>query len=223
MKFTGCQSDAWHKKISDTVGQRKPTDADFPWIALQNHTGYYLKKKGKLSTDELDDCLLTLIKNHPSKEVAIAACANEMSLRTIRNLLVNDFRTNPNIALTSQEYLQVIIATNHVNTGAVSEVEVNWARYLMDYSAAGEPSRALAPWLKRVLALLPARPAPDLLLQDDISRLARTVCTSVATELEDLRHKSRWLEAEISIKWLSRASVTSESSQKQLLDSCLPE
>lgn len=222
MKFRGRQSDAWHKKISDTVGQRKPTDADFPWTALQNHTGYYLKKKGRLSIDEVDDCLLALIKTHPSKEVAIAACAIEISARTIENLLRNGFKTDLDIALTSQEYFQVIVAANHENIGAVSEVEAHRARYLLDYSAAGEPTRALAPWLRNVLPLLSARPALDLLLQDDISRLARTVCTSVAEQLEDLRHKNKWLEAKTSIEWLSTASITSSSSQELLLDSCLP-
>ena len=222
MKFIGRQSDAWHKQISDTVGQRKPTDADFPWTALQNHTGYYLKKKGRLSTDEVDDCLLALIKAHPSKEVAIAACANEISARTIRNLLGNGFKSDADIALTSQEYFQAIVAANHLNIGAVSEVEAHRARYLLDYSSAGEPTRALAPWLSDVLPLLSARPALDLLLQNDISRLARTVCTCVAGQLEDLRRENRWLEARTSIEWLSTASITSSSSQELLLDSCLP-
>lgn len=222
MNFLGRQSDAWHRKISDTVGQRKPTDADFPWIALQNHTGYYLKKKGKLSTQEIDECLLTLIKKSPSKEVAIAACAHEISVRAIKNLIGNDFKTDPDLTLAPQAYFQVIVAANHVNSGAVSEIEAHWARYLLDYSAAGEPPRALASWLKNVLALLQANPAPGLLLQGEISRLASTVCMCVAKQLEDLRHENRWLEAETSIEWLSTASITNSSSQQQLLDSCLP-
>ena len=215
MKFKGRQSDAWHKHISDTVGQRKPTDADFPWTALQNHTGYYLKKKEKLSADEIDECLLALIKKHPSKEVAIAACAHESSVRAIQSLLRNDFKPDP-------EYLQIIVAGNHVNSGAVSDIEAHWARCLLDYPAAGEPSRALAQWFYNVLPLLPAWPTPDLLLQDDIRRLARTVCTCVAKQLEDLRHNNQWSEAEILIGWLSTASIIDDSSQKHLLDTFLP-
>ena len=94
MKFKTSQSNAWHKSINDAVGQRKPTDADFPWTALENHTGYYLQKKGKLSADQVDEYLVALIKKHPSKEVAIAACAQRLSLHSIRNLLHNDLRAD---------------------------------------------------------------------------------------------------------------------------------
>ena len=222
MKFKGRQSDAWHKNISDTVGQRKPTDVDFPWIALQNHTGYYLKKKVKPSADKIDEYLLALIKKHPSKEVAIAACAHELSVPTIQNLLRNDFKADPDCAIPPQEYLQIIVAANHVNAGTVSDIEAHWARCLLDYPAAGEPSRALAQWFSKLLPLLPAWPTPNLLLQDDINRLASTVCMCVAKQLEDLRHNNQWSEAETSIGWLSTVSITNDSSQNHLLDTCLP-
>ncbi len=222
MKFSGRQSDVWHKNISDTVGQRKPSDADFPWTALQNHTGYYLKKKGRLSCDQVDEHLLALIKKHPSKEVAIAACAHDISVQTIKHLLVNDFKAGPDGAIRPQEYLQVIVAANHVNPGAVSEVEAQWARFLLDYSARGESSRTLVQWLRTLLPLLPALPAQNLLLQNEINGLACTVCMGAAKQLEDLRNNSQWLEAVNSIGWLATASFTSNSPQKHLLDEFLP-
>ena len=78
MKIKGRASHAYHQNIDNTVGPRKPTDPDFPWIALQNHTGYYLKKKGTLSPTQIGERLIALVKNHQSKEVAFAACAESL-------------------------------------------------------------------------------------------------------------------------------------------------
>lgn len=189
MKFKGRDSDAWHKNISDTVGPRRPNDADFPWIALRNHTGYYLKKKGKLSQTQVDERLITLIQKHPSKEVAVAACADRVSMRTIRNWLVNDVKVD-NGTLGFQEYLLVIVATNHENSAAVSEIEAQRANCLL--SAAGG---SLAQQLHDVLFLLPDWVAPDLLLYEDINRLADNVCTEFAKQLQDLRDKNQWMDA----------------------------
>lgn len=211
MKIKGRESDAWHKNIDDAVGPRKPTDADFPWTALQNHTGIYLKKKGRLSTTEVDERLLALIEKHTSKEVAIAACAREISACTIRNLLVNDLKVERGCAFRFQEYLQIIVATNHVNPAAVSEIEVQWASCLLEHAAADGSSRSLAQQLHEVLSLLPSRVAPDLLLQDDICRLAVSVCTDFAKQLELLRHRNQWMDAHAAVEWLSTASTGSET------------
>lgn len=225
MKIKGRESDAWHKKINDTVGPRKPTDADFPWTALQNHTGYYMKKKGKLSQTQIDERLLALIQKHPSKEVAIAACAHVISTRSIRNLLVNDHRVELDSTFELQDYLQVIVATNHVNAGAVSDIESQWARCLLEHAAAGGPSRTLAQQLHDVLSLLPARVSPDLLLQDDISRLATSVCTDFAKQLENLRHKNQWMDAHTAVGWLSTVTTSNSTLQtgtRNLLDNHFP-
>ena len=87
MRIKGRASHAWHQNIEKTVGQRKPKDPDFPWIALQNHTGYYLKKKGRLSQTQIDERLLALVKIHPSKEVAIAACAQSLGVHDPKTTL----------------------------------------------------------------------------------------------------------------------------------------
>ncbi len=209
MKIKGRDSAAWHKKISDTVGPRRPNDADFPWIALRNHTGYYLKKKGKLSQIQVDERLITLIQKHPSKEVAVAACADRVSMRTIRNWLVNDVKVD-NGTLGFQEYLQVIVATNHENSAAVSEIEAQWANCLLEHAAAGG---SLAQQLHDVLFLVPDRVAPDLLLYEDINRLADNVCTEFAKQLQDLRDKARWMDAHAALGWLSTTSISSNMLQ----------
>ena len=225
MKIKGHESDAWHKKINDTVGRRKPTDADFPWTALQNHTEYYMKKKGKLSQTQIDECLLALIQKHPSKKVAIAACAHVISVRSIRNLLVNDLGVKLDSAFELQDHLQVIVATHHVNAGAVSDIESQWARRLLEHAVAGGSSRTLAQQLHDVLSLPPAQVFPDLLLHDDISRLATSVCMDFAKQLEDLRHEHRWMDAHTAVGWLSTvitSNSTLQTGTRNLLDNHFP-
>ena len=231
MKFKSSHSDAWHKSINETVGQRTTTDADFPWTALENHTGYYLQKKGKLSAEQVDQYLLALIKKYPCKEVAIAACAEKLSSHSIRNLLRNDLRVEVDLEGAGpvqvqevQGYFKTIIAANHVNAEAVSDFEAHLARYLLHYSTATttEPERAPAQWVCKVLHLLHAPSAPDILLQDEIHRLASTLCSGFATQLKDLRHENKWSEAKESVGWLTTAFITANPSRNLLLDTLLP-
>ena len=228
MKILGSDSGAWHKNINDTVGPRRPIDPDFPWIALQNHTGYYINKKRKLSGIQVEERLLALIQNHPSKEVAIAACASRISSRTIKDLLVKDFMAEPGGALESQEKLQVIVATNHENPDAVSETDAQWAKCLLKHAAPGGCSRTLAQQLQDVLSLLPTRLSPDLLLHGKIKRLADSVCTRFAHHLQELRSRSQWLDAHHAVGWLSTVSTSSKTSPMMsinttnLLDDHLP-
>ena len=228
MKFKGRDSGVWHKNIDDTVGLRRPTDPDFPWIALQNHTGYYIKSKGKMSSVRVEERLLALIQNHPSKEVAIAACASRISSRTMKDLLVKDFITDPSGALEGQETLQIIIATNHENPGAVSEIEAKWANCLLERAAPSGSSRPLAQQVHDVLSLLPTWISPDLLLHENIKRLADSVCTRFAHNLHELRCRSQWLDAYRAVEWLStdptisKTSPTMRVNTTNLLDDHLP-
>ena len=223
MKIKGRKSDTWHKNIDETVGARKPTDANFPWIALQNHTGYYLKKKGKLSQSQIDACLLNLIYNHQSKDVAIAACAHTVSAQAVRNLLATGLKLEPNIAWGPHEYLQLIATLNRVNAGAVSEIEAKWASCLLEYAAAGGSSRNSGQQLHNILPLLSARLAPGLFLEADITKLACNICLDFAVHLEKLRHENQWVDAHAAARWLSIVSVNDtlrmpKSKTKHLLD-----
>ena len=228
MKIKGRDSGTWHKTINDTVGLKRPTDADFPWIALENATGCYLKKKGKLSQIQIDERLLALIQNHPSKEVAIAASAHILSTPTIRDLLVNGFRVESDGALGIEEYLQVIIAAGHVNPTAVLEIEVKWARCLLEHASAGGSLPTLAQQLRDVLSLQPTWTVPDLLLQDHIKGLAVSLCKKFSTQIQGLGRRSQWMDAHVVLGWLSTASTSSNTDKtmdavtRNLLDTNVP-
>jgi len=227
MKIKGRQRDAWHKNVNDTAGLRKPTDPDFPWTALQNHTGYYLKKKGKSSQIQIDERLIALIQSHPSKEVAIAACAHSISVRAIRDLLANGLHVKPDGDFGLPEYFQVIVATNHVNPGAVSDIEAQWARCLVEHAAAGGFPHTLGRQLENMLPLLSAPVAPGQLLRADITDLANDVCRDFATQLEHLRRDHQWTDAHAAIGWLSTDSMSNmlqipNTGARPLLDFYLP-
>ncbi|KAF7507279.1 hypothetical protein GJ744_010713 [Endocarpon pusillum] len=227
MKFKGRESDAWHKNINVAAGSGKPTDVDFPWIKLQNHTGYYLKKKGFLPQCQTDERLLDLIRNHSSKEVAIAACAQHISTPALRNLVVNELKVEPNGAFGLHEYSQAIVASNHANPEAVSDIEAQWARCLSENAAHGSSSRTLGQQLQDMLPLLPDQVASGLLLQTEINSLACRVCMGFAEQLEVLSSRNRWEDAHVAAEWLSTISSSGlllipNPGARQLLDSQLP-
>ena len=224
MKFKGRASHAWHQKIDNSVGPRKPTDPDFPWIALQNHTGYYLKKKGTLSQAQIDERLTALVKIHPSKEVAIAACAHSLSVCTIRRVLSDDWeKYKSDNATTLDEYLQAIVATNHVNPEAVSVIEAKWAVCLLEQVTPGGSSHnlTLGQQLRDILPLLSYQAAPHLILHAEFLAHGHDVCLNHASQLEHLRLENQWMDAYSAIEWLS-TSDTLNSGVTALLDHDLP-
>lgn len=224
MKIKGRASHAWHQNIDNTVGTRKPTDADFPWIALQNHTGYYLKKKGTLSQTQIDERLTALVKIHPSKEVALAACAQSLSVCTIRTLLSGDWAKHKSDNATAlDEYLQAIVATNHVNPEAVGVIEAKWAVCLLEQVTAGGSSHnfTLGQQLRDILPLLSYQANPHLLLHAEFLAHGHGVCLNHASQLEHLRLECQWMDAHSAIEWLS-ASDMLHSGAIALLDHDLP-
>ena len=227
MKFKGRDSESWHKNIKATAGLKKPTDPDFPWIALQNHTGYYVKKKGSISQAQMDERLLTLIWNHPSKDIAIAASAHYISAQAIRNLLADDRGKKQSNGLVSQEYLQVVLAINHVNDEAVSELEARWARCLLKHAQTHGPSRSLGEQLMSLLPLLPTCVSLGLSIQVDIIELASKLCRDFTMQLETLSNEKQWLSARTLVGWLSASTTRTllqnpDSGARRLLDAHLP-
>lgn len=207
--FKRRDSKTWHRNINVTAEAKKPTDGDFPWIALQNHTGFYLKKKASLSQTQIDERLLALIENEPSKFVAVAACAHRVSVTVLRELITNrlkvesDIKVENGIGSEPQDYLHVILATRHVNSEAINQIEERRARWLLEYYAYGGSGRTLGQQLQTVLPLMGYRVYPEVILQSDISRIAYEVCRDFAVQLDSLRQENQWRDAHQAVAWLS--------------------
>ncbi|CAF9930417.1 MAG: hypothetical protein HETSPECPRED_007628 [Heterodermia speciosa] len=194
MKIKGRASHAWHQNIDNTVGPRKPTDPNFPWIALQNHTGYYPMKKGTLSQTQIGERLMTLVKSHQSKEVAFAACARCLSVCTIRRLLSDDWeKIQFDNATTLDEYPQTIVAINHINPKAVSVIEAKWAVCLLEQVTAGSSSHnsTLGQQLRDILPLLSYQVVLRLLLYAEFVAHGHVICLNHVSQLEHLRLESQ--------------------------------
>lgn len=217
--------DNWHRNVDATAGTAQPTDVDFPWTHLQKHTEIYLKKKGKLTPEQLDERLLVLIEKHTAKEVAIAACAHAISSQNVRRLLTVDLYVDPGIYFGLASYLQAIVAAHHVKPEAASQSEASWAGELIAQSVSTVSEQTLGEQLWRILTHFTNGVTADSLLRNHITTLARTVCQDFAALLETLRLENRWIDAHEAAGWLSAISAKSLNPSNaffgpvQLLDS----
>ena len=143
----------WHRNVAATAGTAQPTDVDFPWTQLQKHTEIYVKKKGKLTPEQLDERLLALIEKHTAKEVAIAACAHAISSQNVRRLLTADLYVDPGSYFGLASYLQAIVAANHVKPEAASQSEASWAE-LIAQSVTTVPEQTLGEQLWKIVTHL---------------------------------------------------------------------
>ena len=88
--------DDWRRNVNATVGDRRPTDRDFPWARLQEYTKAYLERRGSLTQEQIDEHLKDLIKTHTETEVAFAACVNAMSAPSVRRFLTEGLSISHN-------------------------------------------------------------------------------------------------------------------------------
>ena len=143
---------------------------------------------------------------------------------TIRRLLSDDWEKYKSInANTFDEYLQAIVVTNHANPEAVSVIEAKWAVCLLEQVAVGDSSHnlTLSQQLRGVLPLLSYRAAPHLLLHAEFLAHGHDVCLNHASQLEQLKLESQWMDAYSAIEWLS-TSDTLHLGAIALLDHDLP-
>ena len=222
--------DNWHRAVQATVGDRRPTDTDFPWTGLQEHTKVYVERRGTLTQEQIDDLLLTLIQTHPELGVAFAACANAMSLRSVRTFLTEGLSIGHNSYFGSGliPYLQAIVAANQVKPEAASWAEREWAFELIRNSNSLCSGESLGERLHKINSLLMSGMSADFLLRDHAIALARNICQTFAVELETLKAENRWMDALGAVKWLPRPSAAfinlsvGSFGPVQLLDNCLP-
>ncbi len=215
------QSDNWHRQISLEAGDQHPIgpgyvpNTSFPWTTLRQITDSYLaKKRGKITVEDRDACLIALIRNYAAKDIAIAACAHAMSPKAVRDLLTVDLNIEPGDSFGLPSYLQAIIAANHVNEGAVSALEAQRAIELMASSNA-----SAGRYLERLLQILINGVPANFLIYSHIQTLARLACVEFAAQVERLRHQCQWRRAQAATEWLSRFVQRSVESLPENLDS----
>ena len=220
--------DDWHRNVDATVRDKRPTDKDFPWTRLQEHTKAYVDRRGRLTQEQIDDHLLGLIQTHTEIEMAFSACANALSPRSVRRLLTMDLWISHNSYFGLVPYLQAIVAANYVKPEAASKIETDWPLELIKHYDGSCSEVRLGEQLCTIISLLMSEMCADFLLRDHAIALARTVCQTFALQLKTLSDENRWVDVFVAVEWLSKLSTASIDlswggfGPLQLLGSCLP-
>jgi hypothetical protein len=168
---------------------------------------------------------VTLVQKHVAKDVAIAACGHRLSAETLRTILQKDVNIEPGNVYGLCSYLQAVIAANHVNPGAVSDLEAQRARELLAANAVTDsPGQYLRALVKILIGGVPS----SFLVYRHIDALARRACKDFALQLETLKLEGQWLRACKAASWLSEVVELSvqlapeDLGPEQLLDSAFP-
>lgn len=234
--FRNRQSSSWHRSITHTAAEHHPvnisTDAptpnpNFPWLKLQEHTDEYVKKKKKLSPEQLEARLVEFIRIHADRmDVAIAACGHRLRSEVLRGLLLSDLNVAPGRSLSMSTYLQAIVAANRVNPVSVSDIEAQRANSMIAAAVIGasSPGQYLHELVKIVIAGVP----PTFLIYTHLHALALKACTDFAAQLQSLRDAGQLRRAQTAASWLSNISEIAIKSApenlgpEQLLDIAFP-
>ena len=218
-RFPRSKKAVWHKNIDAITITIKPSDIDFPWVDLRNHTNAYIKKTKKLTRENLDEHLRVLIQGHKKQEIAIAACAHALSPQSIMIVLGNvQNGVHPNQR--RESYLQSLIAVNHVNSKAVSETDAMWARQLLLTSVSYESLEATVQRFARGLN----RAIP---LHGYVVDHTCRICEAFRVRLDFLKMDNQWISAySLTSEWLAEVlkhyDSTSKSEIYSLLDTSFP-
>jgi hypothetical protein len=199
--FGGKQSDEWHHQVDFTAGILRPSDSRFAYSLLQKHTDAYIKKKGRLSQQDVDIRLGILIETHDARDVAVAACAHAMSPAAVRALLNVELHVAPATFFGLEMYLESLIAANFSNPKSVTDLEAQWARRLLPYATHGPG--AAGRYLEGLCDTLRTTSIPNMNVFPDFSMLARRAFKDFASQLEGFKLKSQWVTAQAAVAWMS--------------------
>lgn len=176
-------------------------DPRFPWAMLTQLTDDYLSRYGKLSQNAIDVRLSTLIEQHNSIDIAIAACAHAMSPTAVRGFFNNEVRVAPVTYYGIDIFLQALIAANHQNAESVSKFEAQCARRLLPFAPKwpGAGGRCL----EGICNLNKTFSLPKMHLAKEFVILTVRACTDFQLELEGYRDRRQWFTVYSSVAWLS--------------------
>ena len=193
--FTPNGSKIWHKKVEETAREARLTDVvGFPWSQLQCHTDEYVETKKKLPPEQVEQRLLGLIRTHSRKEVAIAACARQLSPQSLKAIL-GELDVGIEDSHGADTYMLSIVAASHIKPGVISEADGIWAKAIFAFPKSNHSSESLAQHLRDTLQRLSLGTSHVLLLHRHIIAYARQVCSAFVANLETLSVSNQWLHA----------------------------
>jgi hypothetical protein len=207
------QSVGWQRSLKSTAADAHPVVVDhsptdnpnFPWQKLQEHTDNYIKKKKKLTPEQVEVRLIEFVQNSTeSLDMAIAACGHALRPQTLRKLLADELNPGPGKNIAMSGYLQAICAANRVNSEAVNDIEANRVKSLMSANIVGMSSPGN--YLGALVQILIDGVPPNFLIYQHVHTLAEKACIEFATQLETLRADGNLYRACGAALWLSTVS-----------------
>jgi hypothetical protein len=231
--------DIHHKQVDKIAGGLYPDHLEFPWDRLRDYTDACIKKQKGISIPEgLDLFLISFIQKHAAKDIAMAAVAHALSTEATLSLLNGILRLEPGNFDGLEQFIHIMVAINHVNPSAISDVEANRARAILlivrlidpDSLRKSSPPR-LSDSSQALLSLstLFMQGIPlDSILCLHILALTKLASSSLSEELHEYKATSQWWHACIATSWLSKLLHTSTWPQEgnlslnQILESTFP-
>jgi hypothetical protein len=201
-------SEEWHQAIDEIAGVLHPSDPKFPYIPIRQATEVYLKKKGRISREDVITRLSILIDAHDARDIAIAATSHIITATSLRTILQAGLNVTHGSYWGLEIWLQCLIAANHGNPASVTDLEAFWARNLLPFATHGQS--AAGRYLEGVSRLLRADTTPNLSVVPEFLVLVHRALSDFAMQLEGLRLKCNWVVAHAATSWmvdLSRTAV----------------
>ncbi|KAF1833902.1 hypothetical protein BDW02DRAFT_598630 [Decorospora gaudefroyi] len=205
----GRHGEEWHQQVETTAGVLHPSDSEFPWGLLRNHTDIYLKKKGKISRADTDKRLAMLLERHNAKDIAVASIAHAMAAKSLRQLLSVELNVTPGSYWGLDTWLQSLIAANDGNPASVTTLEAQWARMLLPYATHGAHAAGL--YLKGVSRVLKKFPISSLYGLPDFAVLVRRAIADYAAQLEGFWLRCEWVAAQEVVFWMTELELSPAS------------
>lgn len=189
---------------------------ELPVTQLQEITRTYLRRTRNPTGEKLELHLRELIKQQQEKDVAIAACARELSVQVVRDLLRKELQSRLSEGLKIERYMWAIIAVNRANPNAVVDIEAECAFAVFQLSIPNVLT--VGRHLKTYASFLGAGAPQDVVLCPVVHDIPLRACRSFASQLVSLKAESKWRLARDASLWLSELQRQPLPALEQLLN-----
>ncbi|KAG9195353.1 hypothetical protein G6011_00474 [Alternaria panax] len=201
-------SQEWHREVEATTGKLHPSDPQFPWGFVRNHTDTYLKKKGKNNQEDTDVRLSELVQTHRTRDVAIASVAHAMTAQSLSRLLLVETNVMYGSYWGLDTWLQSLIAANRDNPPSTTRLEAQWARLLLPYATVG--ASAAGYYLQGITRALEEFETRNMQnIPGDFTALLCRAMKDYGAQLEGLRLTCDWAAAKEAVDWMTKLDKSS--------------
>lgn len=206
------QANDWHKSVDRIAAGKLPLTADaspntsFPWTLLRVETETYLKRKGKMSTEQIDERLIDLIKSHALKSIAVAACGHAISPARFVTLLSTDLQPPLESSDDLGTFLQILAASSRVNERVVSAGHEIWSSALLPFAGSvyswpplSDQCKSFQAFFELSMVSIP----PRFLSLAHVEQIIQKASSIFSRALARLIYDGKWIHAYRSSRWLS--------------------